>query len=86
MSACGWLCRCFVFSKLKVCGNQALSEDLSSKVFFNLYLYFLGLQVRDMEVPRLGIELELQLLAYTSHSNSGSQLHPQPTPQLMAIP
>ena len=32
-----------------------------------IYLFsFLGLQVRHMEVPRLGVEMELQLPAYTT--------------------
>ena len=33
-----------------------------------------------MEVPRLGVELELY------HSNVGSEPHLQPTPQLSATP
>ena len=55
-----------------------------------------------MKFPRLGVESELQLLAYAtatamqdpscvcnlhhSHSNAGSQLCLQPTPQLTATP
>ena len=38
-----------------------------------------------MEVPRLGVVLELSLLAY-SHSNAESELRLQPTPQLTAMP
>ena len=34
------------------------------QVFF--FFYFLGLNLRHMEVPRLGVELELQLPAYTT--------------------
>ena len=30
------------------------------------FLFFLGLYLRHMEVLRLGVELELQLLAYTT--------------------
>ena len=33
--------------------------------FFFLFFVFLGLHPWHMEVPRLGVELELQLLAYT---------------------
>ena len=40
-----------------------------------------------MEFPKLGVELELQLLAYTTaHSNVKSELFLQPTAQLMAMP
>ena len=38
----------------------------------SLFLFFLGLQVQHMEVPRLGVELQLQLPAYTTaHGNAG---------------
>ena len=41
--------------------------------FFFFLVFFLGPQVWHMEVPRLGVKLELQLLAYTrAHSNAGS--------------
>ena len=46
----------------------------------NFILLFVGLHQQHMEVPRLGVELELQLLAY---SNAGSEPHLRPTPQLM---
>ena len=40
-----------------------------------------------MEVPRLGVELELQLLAYaTATETVGSEPCLQPTPQLAAMP
>ena len=35
-------------------------------ILFILIVCFLGLQVWHMEVPRLGVELELQLPAYTT--------------------
>ena len=35
-------------------------------VIYFLYFAFLGLHPRDMEVPELGVELELQLLAYST--------------------
>jgi len=35
-------------------------------VFFFFFPCFLGLHPRHMEVPRLGVKLELQLLAYTT--------------------
>ena len=39
-----------------------------------------------MEVPRLGIESELQVLAYTTVTATQDEPHLQPTPQLMATP
>ena len=55
---------------------------LTSLVFLFCLSVFLGLHPRHMEVPRLGVQLELQLLAYaratatqgpaTAHSNTGS--------------
>ena len=53
----------------------------------NIYLFlpFSGPHLWHMEVPKLGVELELQLLAYaTTHSNVGSKPRLRPTPQLMA--
>ena len=48
-------------------------------------MVFLGPQLWLMEVPRLGIELELhQLALYHSHSNAGSEPYLLPTPQIMA--
>ena len=35
-----------------------------SSFFFVFFLPFLQLQLQHLEVPRLGVELELQLLAY----------------------
>ena len=40
------------------------------------FLVFLGLHLLHMEVPRLEVKLELQLLTYaTAHSNAGSLTH-----------
>ena len=37
------------------------------QILLLLFFFFLsGLQVRHMEIPRLGVESELQLLAYTT--------------------
>ena len=44
---------------------------------------FLWPHLQHMEVPRLGVESELQLLAY---ANARSELYLQPTLQLMATP
>ena len=66
------------------------------------FFHFLGPYPWHMEVPRLGVELELELLVYTtatamqdpscvcdlhhSDSNAGSEPHLRPTPQLTAMP
>ena len=45
-------------------------------LFFFFFSLFLGLYLQHIEVPRLGVESELQLLVYTtSHSNAGSLTH-----------
>ena len=50
--------------------------------FFFVCLPFLGPLLWHMEVPRLGVKLELLLLSLPqSHSNMGSELHLRPTPQ-----
>ena len=41
--------------------------------FFVFFFFILGLHLKHIEVPRLGVELELQLPAYSrAHSNAGS--------------
>ena len=62
-------------------------------VFLFCFVFFLGLRPWHMEVPRLGVELELQLLAYTTDTatqdpshlcdlyHSSQQCQPQPTEQ-----
>ena len=43
---------------------------------FNFSIFcFLELHLRHMEVPRLGVELELQLLAYTTASATQDLSH-----------
>ena len=39
-----------------------------------------------MEVTGLGVESEVELLAYTTHSNAGSETHVQTMLQLAATP
>ena len=52
-----------------------------------VFLPFLGLFLWHMEVPRLGVELELQTsVLHQNHSNAGSEPCLQPTPQLTATP
>ena len=65
-----------------------------SHYFFSLssgsyafFFFFLGLNPRYMEVPRLGVELELQQPAYTTATETPTfELHLQYTPQLTAMP
>ena len=54
--------------------------------FFLFFFAFLGPQPWHMEVSRLGVKLELQLLAYTTAKATWRLSHLQPTPQLMATP
>ena len=57
---------------------------LLSKVFVCL---FLGLHPWHIEVPSLGVEMELQLPAYgIATATLGSEVHLQATPQLTAMP
>ena len=50
------------------------SSIISKLLFIYLFIYcFLGLHLQHMEVPRLGVESELQLP--DSHSNARSKLH-----------
>ena len=42
-------------------------------VFVLLLCFFLGLYLRHMEVPRLGVELATAASLYHSHSNSRSE-------------
>ena len=46
----------------QICKGRAHSTVL----FRNVFLFFLGLRLPQMEVPRLGVELGLQLLVYTT--------------------
>ena len=57
-----------------------------------MFFVFLGPYLPLMEVPRLGVKSELQLLAYNtatslqhSGSNVGSEPHLQSTPQFMPV-
>ena len=46
--------------------GQPIQEFERLKTHFLLFAFFLGPYLRHMEVPRLGIKSELQLLAYTT--------------------
>ena len=49
-------------------------------IFF--FLFFLGPHLQHIEVPRLGVELEQQMPAFLSHSNTRFEPHLWLTPQL----
>ena len=51
---------------MKVESNPRSSHHKEKNVLFCFFLFFLGPQLQHMEFPRLGVELELQLLAYTT--------------------
>ena len=58
---------------------------ICTALWFLFVCFFGGPHLRPMEVPRLRVELELQLPAYTSaiDRNVESELRLRPTPQLM---
>ena len=58
------------------CGLSCFSPptaQMASSFFFSLF--FLGLHLLHMEFPRLGVELELQLLAYTTATATPDPSH-----------
>ena len=63
------------------CAGKCLQEAMGfggffGCLFFLLVFCFLGLHQWHIEVPGLGVESELQLLAYTTaHGNAGSLTH-----------
>ena len=69
------------------CLNSSNGSPMHFFVCLVLIYLFLGPHLQCMEVPRLGIELELQLPAYTTatDSNTGSELRLRPAPQLMEM-
>ena len=54
----------------------APSSECLLKEWYILFFVFLGLPLWHMEVPRLGVKSEVQLLAYTTaHGNARSLTH-----------
>ena len=51
----------------------------------HICIFFLGPHLQHMEVPRLGVKLELQLPAYTTATATQMQATLQPTPQPTAM-
>ena len=54
-------------------------------LFIYYYYYFLGPHLQHMEVPRLGIESELELPAYTTATAMPDPSTYAATPQLTAV-
>ena len=52
----------------------------------SVFVFVLGLHLPHVEVPRQGVQSELQPGLHQSHSNAGSKPHLRPTPQLTARP
>ena len=62
-------------------------RSFSFLFFFVFFLLFLGPLPRHMEVPRLGVKMELQPPAYARATATWDPSHVfDPTPQLMAMP
>ena len=55
------------------CGLLRQSSLGPSPIYLFTYLVFLGLHLWLIDVPRLGVKSELQLPAYTTHSNARSE-------------
>jgi len=73
-------------------GSEAV-QGLQETHFFSLFLplffpHFLGPHPQHMEVPRLGVESELQLTAYATATAIPARCKPclQPITQLTAMP
>ena len=64
--------------------GQGTEEEVFCFCFF--CFCFLGPHPQHTEVPRLGVESAAVAGSHHSHSNTGSDPHLQPTPQLMATP
>ena len=52
--------------KKKNVGRERKGKHRLSHLKTYLFIWFLGLHLRHMQVPRLGVKLELQLPAYTT--------------------
>ena len=59
-------------------GKAKTTENIFFFFFFFL-VFYLGPHPQHIKVPGLGVESELQLPAYTTHSNTGDQLCLRPT-------
>ena len=64
--------------------SQGDKQDSLSEAIYEEKNFFLQPHLWHMEVPRLGVELELQLLQ--GHTNARSEPHLRPMPQLVAMP
>ena len=74
---------------LCVCKSKCITVQLVGFFFFFglfVFLPFLRPLLWHMEFPRPGVKLEIQLLAYATATNTRSEPHLPPIPQLMAMP
>ena len=83
----------FFFNKPAEYFNHSSSESIIQFIYLFIYLIlfyficFLGLHPWHMELPRLGVQLELQLPACTTAIAMPDLSHIcDPTPQLIAMP
>ena len=68
-------------------GGGLLKSGYNPVTLLLLLFCFFGPYLRHMEVPRLGVDLKLQLPAYTTATaNTRSEPHLWPTSQLTAMP
>ena len=57
----------------------------ASHYFLSLFFFFLGLHLQHMEASRLGVELELQLPAYTTICSNTGSLPTEPQEELQDL-
>ena len=72
--------------KVEVNCNERNSREISS---WNKWIFFLGLHLQHMEVPRLGVKYKIRAAAASlcsSYSKSRFKAHLQPTLQPAATP
>ena len=81
---------CLYILQIKLLSVASFAKIFSHSVgclFFCLFIYFLGLYLRHMEVQFRGqIGAAAVVGLRHSHINPGSELHLAPAPQLTAMP
>ena len=68
-----WTCGCSKIS-MRTAFTQVAFWTSDASFFVLVYFCILGLPLYHMEVPRLGVESELQLLAYTTAMRDASNV------------
>ena len=72
------------FEKLSLSSHSERVFILFYFILFYLFCFFLGLHLGHVEVPRLGVESDLQLLAYATITETPDLSHPMQ--QFVAMP